>query len=287
MRLLLAIVVLLLTACSPYGDSQASFDSDGVEISYYDFGEGEPLVLLHGFGMSAVTQWAMLADNLAQQYRVIIPDHRGHGDSGKPVGAEYYGRPMVDDVIRLLDHLDIDSTRVAGMSMGGYMAVTAVADYPQRFNCAFIGASGWLEPDQYQAMFTEEVARAFERGEGWGLLGERLNPGKDPDEGSLLGQFFFKLLMSSHDPDVMASVFRGMRGFKVEASQLSPANHPMLAVIGDQDGLLPMARNLDGLSDDYELQILPGHDHGSVGTAPQFLQAMNTFFADEKKCGGT
>jgi 3-oxoadipate enol-lactonase len=284
MRLVLAVLLGLLAGCSPYGDSEFFFDSAGVTISYYDFGEGEPLLLLHGFGMSARTQWAMLADDLAQSYRVIIPDHRGHGGSDKPVGEQHYGRPMVEDLIGLLDHLGLERVRVAGMSMGGYMAIAAVADYPQRFNCAFIGASGWSEPAVFQGNFSEEVAQAFERGEGWELASARLNPGKEPGSGSWLGRFFFWLLTASHDPDVMASVFRGMRGFQVEAAALSPARRQMLTVIGDQDGLLPMARELDALSPDYELQVVPGHDHGSIGTSPEFLAAMQSFLADDEKC---
>lgn len=284
MRLVLAVIVCLLAGCSPYGDSQSSFDSDGVAITYYDFGEGEPLLLLHGFGMSAQTQWAMLAEDLAQRYRVIIPDHRGHGDSDKPVGAEHYGRPMVEDLIGLLDHLGLERARVAGMSMGGYMAIAAVADYPQRFNCAFIGAAGWVEPALFQDLLSEEIALAFERGEGWELLNARLNPGKEPGSGNWLGRFFFWLLTASHDPEVMASVYRGMRGFQVEEAALRPAPQRMLTVIGDQDGLLPMARNLEALAPGYELQIVPGHDHGSIGNSSEFLAAMQSFFADDEKC---
>jgi len=284
MKRLVAAFFFLLAGCSPYGDSQSFFDSDGVQISYYDLGEGEPLLLLHGFGMSAVTQWAALAPELAEHYRVIIPDHRGHGDSDKPVGAAHYGRPMVDDVVHLLDHLDIETARIAGMSMGGFMSIAAVADYPERFQCAFIGASGWAEPAQFRAMFSEDIALAFERGEGWEQLNTALNPGQDPDSGSWLARLFFSLLVMSHEPQVIGSAYRGMRDFQVESERLSGGLRPMLTLIGDEDGLLPLARNLEALSPRYELQVVPGHDHGSIGNAPEFLGAMKTFFADDSRC---
>lgn len=51
---------------------------NGTNLHYLDRGKGEPLILLHGYGMCAA-EWGSIADALAQQYRLIIPDLRGHG----------------------------------------------------------------------------------------------------------------------------------------------------------------------------------------------------------------
>src|SRR5262245_60178433 len=97
-----------------------SFDSNGVKIRYTDQGKGEPVLLIHGFGANAEMQWALpgVVKDLAKDYRVIAYDNRGHGKSDKPHDPKKYGAEMVEDAVRLLDHLKIKKAHVVGYSMG-------------------------------------------------------------------------------------------------------------------------------------------------------------------------
>ena len=85
------------------------FDSNGVKIHYTVQGKGEPVLLIHGFTASIPLQWGLpgITAALAKNYQVIAFDNRGHGRSGKPHDPKQYGKEMVEDAVRLLDHLHI------------------------------------------------------------------------------------------------------------------------------------------------------------------------------------
>ena len=87
-----------------------TFDSDGTEIYYTVQGEGTPIVLIHGFSASAATNFGApgIIKGLASDFKVIALDCRGHGKSGKPHDPKKYGVQMIEDVINLLDHLEIE-----------------------------------------------------------------------------------------------------------------------------------------------------------------------------------
>lgn len=97
--------------------------SDGVDIAWSEMGEGRPLLLVHGYMSDAATNWikyghaAALAD---AGYRVIMPDLRAHGQSGKPHEAAHYPPDILaDDQFALLAHLGISDYDLGGYSLGG------------------------------------------------------------------------------------------------------------------------------------------------------------------------
>jgi pimeloyl-ACP methyl ester carboxylesterase len=95
-----------------------------VRIRFVEEGAGEPVVLLHGFAGSLTNAWrgtGVLAD-LSKDHRVVAMDLRGHGRSGKPHSADAYGDEMVQDVVRLMDHLKMPRAHVVGYSLGGAVA---------------------------------------------------------------------------------------------------------------------------------------------------------------------
>lgn len=96
---------------------------DGVDIAWREVGEGRPLLLIHGYFSEADTNWIKFghAGLLAQAgYRVIMPDLRAHGLSGKPHDAACYPKDVLaDDQFALLDHLGIGDYDLGGYSLGG------------------------------------------------------------------------------------------------------------------------------------------------------------------------
>ena len=80
---------------------------------------------------------------LAKHFQVITLDCRGHGQSDKPESEGAYGTNMVEDVVRLMDHLNIQKARVAGYSMGGMIAMKLVVTHPDRVTCIVLGGMGW------------------------------------------------------------------------------------------------------------------------------------------------
>ncbi len=112
------------------------FDSAGVRIRYIDVGprDGEPVVLIHGGFTNVEEQWieSGVIAALDDTYRVVALDLRGHGKSGKPHDPLQYGNMIVDDIIRLLDHLRIEEAHIVGYSLGGRITFKLVADHPKR-----------------------------------------------------------------------------------------------------------------------------------------------------------
>ena len=110
-------------------------------------GTGEPVILIHGLYASGQMNWGLpgvIAD-LAQHYQVIALDCRGHGQSDKPTGEGDYGVKMVDDVVRLMDHLDMASANLIGYSMGGLITLKLAVTHPERVHSVILGGMGWLK----------------------------------------------------------------------------------------------------------------------------------------------
>ena len=122
------------------------FESDGLRIAYDDLGEGEPILLLHGFAADRRLNWRTTGwyDLLVRAgFRVIAADARGHGQSAKPSDPEAY-RPegIAGDTIRLMSHLGLRKANLFGYSMGGRNAGWLLQRHPARFLGGIIGGAG-------------------------------------------------------------------------------------------------------------------------------------------------
>lgn len=119
------------------------------DIFYFDTKtEGTVILCLHGRWGRAET-WYEFIQHYGKKYRIIAPDQRGHGLSGKPV-SKYTAEEMAEDMIELLDFLKIDSVILVGHSMGGRIAGYLTALYPERIKALAIldkSASGAAEPN--------------------------------------------------------------------------------------------------------------------------------------------
>jgi 3-oxoadipate enol-lactonase len=99
-------------------------------ISFRRRGQGEPLVLLHPLALSGAA-WGPFVDGLTDQFEVIAPDARGHGESGW-AGDAFTAEDLADDIEALLDGLGIDSAHLLGMSMGGSVGIVFAGTRPDR-----------------------------------------------------------------------------------------------------------------------------------------------------------
>ena len=124
--------------------------SDGVKIHYLEAGTGSPVVLIHGYTGTAEGNWFSngVAEALAKNHHVIAIDCRGHGKSEKPHDTTKYGKQMVRDVLKLMDHLKIQKAHVHGYSMGGFIVSQLLAMAPERFITASFGGSGVPEVEE-------------------------------------------------------------------------------------------------------------------------------------------
>lgn len=123
-----------------------TFDSNGIEIAFDDEGEGDPIILLHGFAADRRSNWKLTGWTrllLKAGFRVISPDARGHGRSDKPTDPrDYAPEHIAGDVVRLMDCLEIDKADLFGYSMGGRNAGWLLAKKWRRFSSVIIGGTG-------------------------------------------------------------------------------------------------------------------------------------------------
>jgi pimeloyl-ACP methyl ester carboxylesterase len=135
--------LLLLTVVALNVLAQQTAKVNGIEMYYEIEGAGEPLVLLHGFNNSGQT-WKAMLDAFAGQYRVILPDLRGHGRSTNPSG-EFTHRQSARDVYALLDSLGVQRFKAMGISTGGMTLLHMATSRPERIAAmVLIGATTYF-----------------------------------------------------------------------------------------------------------------------------------------------
>ena len=129
---------------------------DDVTIAYEVTGEGEPIVLVCGCGQPAIAWHVGVAPLLtAAGYQVVTFDNRGIAPSSSPP-APYSVDDLVADAIGLLDHLELGAVRVAGHSMGGWVAETMAARHPDRVRAAALMGSCNVATEWEKAVTTVE-----------------------------------------------------------------------------------------------------------------------------------
>jgi len=122
---------------------------DGGQMAYHDYGEGEPLLLLHGEYLSH-SVWRGQINTFANRFHVITCDLRGHGDSSV-TRAPYSVALLADDVLRLMDALGLDRVMLCGHSLGGLVALELGLRYPDRIGAQVLAETfynaraSWLD----------------------------------------------------------------------------------------------------------------------------------------------
>lgn len=250
------------------------FNSGGVNIHYTVQGEGEPVVLVHGFAFNADLNWRSpgVIDALAQKYKVIALDNRGHGLSGKPTDLESYGEQMPEDIVRLLDHLKIEKAHVIGYSMGGFITLKLTTIHPERLLSAAPCGMGWGQMDAETRDLVDRIATSLEKGKGFGPLLERLNI--QAEAGGVAGRIFNYMLTSINDTNALAKAMRGMPGLIVSEPQLRANQVPVLSVVGRDDPLAEDAPALHETMANHELVYLDHADHVTALEHAGFIPAL-------------
>jgi pimeloyl-ACP methyl ester carboxylesterase len=117
----LIFLLLLLVGIEAQAQDGNFIETNGVKIYYEIHGEGEPLLLLHGFTMSGKS-WEPWIEDLSRNHKLIIPDLRGHGNSTNPSRA-FTHKMSADDMYGLMDHLQIDKFQAMGQCSGAMTLV--------------------------------------------------------------------------------------------------------------------------------------------------------------------
>jgi pimeloyl-ACP methyl ester carboxylesterase len=280
----LAAWVLILWAVPCLHAQDKFFDSGGVKIRYTDEGKGEPVLLIHGFGVDEELQWLLpgIAKALAKDYRVIAYDNRGHGKSDKPHDAKKYGAEMVEDAVRLLDHLKIKKAHVVGYSMGAMITGKLLVAHPDRLQTATLGGAAPSVQNAQRSKFMDTLAKSLEEGKGAGPLFEALTPPGKPRPTAEQIEQFNKFFLGRNDPKALAAVVRGWGSLVVTDAELKANRVPTLALVGANDPLKKGVDALEGHMSNLKVVVIPDADHITAVGRPEFISALGTFLARKK-----
>jgi len=285
LRTLTVIACLLLAGPARAQPAVQSFDSSGVQIQYLDKGRGVPVVLVHGFTGSYARHWeapGVIGALEAAGYRVIAMDCRGHGQSGKPHDASQYGLEMVQDVLRLLDHLRIDRAHIVGYSMGGGIAAQLLVRYPNRVKTVTLLGAGWEgdDPAAMRSLMTE-LADGFAKRDASALVSRVTSNGANtPAPTAAEIAAMNDALFARNDALALSACARSMATlFDVRADRLRAVTTPVLAIVGELDtpnveSVARMKTVVRGL----QVVQLPGANHATSvrPSAAPLLAFLNT-----------
>jgi pimeloyl-ACP methyl ester carboxylesterase len=263
------------------------FDSNAVRVHYTDEGVGEPVVLLHGFAVNADLNWRRpgILDALKKDFRVIAMDLRGHGLSGKPHEPDKYGMEMVNDVVRLLDHLHIQKVHIVGYSLGGFIALRLAVTNPERVLTVAPLGSGWEQPDKsafLQAL--ADMARDLESGKGVGPISARLG-GQRQKPGFLHTCWVTLMTRYFNDRLALVGVLKGIPELAVTEQQLRGMSIPVCSIVGERDPLRIGAEAMKGIVPCHELTIIQGADHLRAPMRSELRETLSRFLSAHKTIG--
>ncbi|MEZ5828681.1 MAG: alpha/beta hydrolase [Hyphomicrobiales bacterium] len=243
-----------------------SFDSDGVRIAYVDEGEGEPILLVHGFASNVAanwidTRWARTLRDAGR--RIIAYDNRGHGQSEKLYEPELYGAPeMAEDARRLLDHLGIACVDVLGYSMGARIAAFLTFAHPERVRSIVFGGLGI------------HMVRGMV---GSGPLAKALEAPRMEDVTNDTARSFRAFAeQTKSDLKALAACMRGPRE-KVDPERLSEIKVPVLVAVGSEDVIGGSGAALAELIPGAQFLNIEGRDHMKAVGDARFKQGVLDF----------
>ena len=198
------------------------------QIYYETFGQDAPgrapVLLIHSATRTGHATWGHAAPRLAERYRVIVPDCRGHGLSSNPSGT-YSFKEMAADAVGLLRELGYRRAHIIGHSNGGNVALVTLIEHPEVVQaCVIQAGNAWVSPD-----LIEREPPVFEP--------ERIAR-EDP-------QWMAEMVAlrgATHGPDywrelVRITVAETIREPKYEVAVLKKVSRPVLVIEGEQDGV--------------------------------------------------
>lgn len=244
----------------------ASFLSDGIEIAYEVYGEGRPILLIHGFASSGVINWvnpgwveALQADG----WQPITIDNRGHGASRKLYDPKlYFAHEMADDATRLLDRLNLGAVPVMGYSMGARISAFLAARHPARVKCAVWGGMGINLVTGLED--SEEIIAA--------LTADSLSDVK----GATGRQFRIFADHSKADKAALAACMISSRE-PMSAEIVRSIGQPTLVAVGAADDMAGDPQALAELLPQGEAFVIPKRNHMLATGDPRFKAAALEF----------
>ena len=268
MKYIISLIICTVLGNSLYAQKGSYADVNGVRLYYEVYGEGEPLVFLHGFTMSH-KMWEEWVDDFTNHFKVILVDLRGHGNSSNPSNI-FRHRESAKDIFALLDHLKIDKFKAMGYSSGAMTLLhMATMDSSRLEAMALLGASSYY-PEVCRNILGS--IKYENLGESWLNSLKNYQPGGETQIRKLLKQF-----------NDFAETYDDMNFTNPYLSKIKSST---LIIHGDRDQLFPIDIPVDlykSIPDSY-LWIIPDFMHDSMQNdiwLDYYIKMVNHFFTGQ------
>ena len=249
--------------------------SEDLQIYYESFGQGYPILLVHGWGSDLKLNWVDTGwvKVLQSVRRVIALDCRGHGKSDKPYDQTSYSySTMARDVIGVMDQLNISKADLFGYSMGAFMGIYLLGHKKERFSSVILGGIGDETEESKDASFIAEALSV-----------------EDPSQiTNRLGRAVRVYIDSNPNSDYKALALSALQmwpeGYPIQlgGDGLANVDIPVIIINGEDD--VPYVKSDKKLADvipGARLVRIPNKDHISVLIDPQFKDEVLKFLKQQ------
>lgn len=256
------------------------FIKTGVQLAFDDAGSGPAVVLLHGFPFNR-SMWREQTDGLRNQFRVVTPDLRGHGESEVTAGTATM-ETMARDIAALLDHLEITRAIIGGLSMGGYVTLALARLFTERVQ-ALVLADTRAQADTEEAKRNRFVQAEQVLKEGMQPIVDGMLPKLVTAETTAMRKDVVdrvREMMLNTPPEGGAAALRGMAERQDQREFLSQIHVPTLILVGRDDPITPLVDSelMHETIRDSRLEIIERSAHVSNLEQPEkFNEAVVKF----------
>jgi len=249
--------------------------SDGLKIYYEIFGQGKPLMLVHGWGSDLKQSWVETGwVELFKPFRMVIAmDCRGHGKSEKPYDQKVYSySAMAQDVLQLMNHLKLVKTDIFGYSMGAYMVVHLLGHNTERFSSVIMGGIGDETEESKDARFIADALRIKDSTHITNPLGKAYRAYVDSNT------------LNDHEALALSALQMWPEGYPAELGGvgLANVNIPALIINGADD--FPYVKSDEKLADSIptaKLVRIPNRNHMTVVNDQDFKNEIVKFLKQQ------
>ncbi len=248
---------------------------DGVNIYYEIHSNGEPLLLIMGYGSNS-GHWFVIRDRLAAEHRIIMFDNRGTGRSDKP-DIPYTYEMMTGDIVELLDAIGIGATNVFGVSMGGMIAQEFTLRYPGRVKSLILGCTTCGGPNSVRStpeatafLFDPERAKLTDEEKAYSTIPWLWNQDFIDKNPQAVKRYVATTTGYPTPPHAYICQGNFILNFN-SFDRLPQIKAPTLVICGAEDRLIPPENSkiLASRISDSELVILENAAHGFISDSAE------------------
>jgi 3-oxoadipate enol-lactonase len=250
-------------------------------LPYTDRGRGPALVLLHGFPLDR-RMWDAQVERLSQHCRVLAPDLRGFGRSGN--SDPFTIESLADDIHVFVEQLAATPCVLAGLSMGGYVALAYAKKYPGDLR-GLVLVDTKAGADTPQAKEGRAKMIELVRSQGSSAVAEQMLPkmlGPGTQQGRPDVVKALRVIMRNCSPQTIENALVAMRDRPDRTGELTSIAAPTLVIVGDADAITPpdVAESMAAAIPGAKLEVIVGAGHMAPMEQPeQVSRAMEKFIS--------